>query len=71
MVVARSDGRVLRVPVSGRALKRGRQHLSWDTTVNRKPVSGPFLVRVEAKTFLGTTGLNAPVTLGVVPAPTK
>ncbi len=70
MVVARSDGRVLRVPVANRALKRGRHHLSWDATVRRTAAAGSFLIRVEAKTFLGTTGLNAPVALRAIPEAT-
>lgn len=61
--IARADGRVIRVPVASRGLRRGRQTLVWDATVKRRPVSGDFRVEVEARTFLGATSLSRAVRL--------
>lgn len=56
-------GRVVRIPVAGRALRRGHRVLTWDATIRRRPVAGVFRVQVEARTFLGATTLTRSVHL--------
>ena len=56
-------GGVLRVPIGSRHLRAGSQLLTWDGTLRRKPAVGRFRVEVEARTSLGRTRLDVPVTL--------
>ncbi len=57
------NGGLLRIPVASRHLRAGVQRLSWDGTLRRKPAIGRFRLEVEARTSLGRTKLDAPVTI--------
>ncbi|MEW6581684.1 MAG: phosphodiester glycosidase family protein [Actinomycetota bacterium] len=57
------DGRPLRTLRAGKALRAGPQLVTWDRTIRRKPAVGAFTVDVQARSSLGTTGLQAQTTL--------
>src|SRR5205085_10537102 len=62
-----SSGRTLRRLLDGRSLRRGPNVVVWDRTVKRKPAAGTYTIVVEARTFLGTTGLASDIALAAPP----
>jgi len=62
-----SSGRTVRRLLSGRSLRRGPNVVTWDRTIGRRPASGTYTIVVEARTFLGTTGLASDITLAAPP----
>jgi hypothetical protein len=63
VLVQDAAGRTLRRIAAGRSLARGAQVVPWDGTLGRRPARGSFRIVVEARTFLGLTGLQTDLTL--------
>jgi hypothetical protein len=56
-------GRTVKVLAAGRLMRAGAQGLTWNRIVRRQGAAGTFTVTVQARTFLGTSGLASPITL--------
>jgi hypothetical protein len=67
-----ASGRTLRRLLLERGLRAGPNLVVWDRTIGRRPApAGRYTILVEARTFLGLTGLAADVALAAPPKPPK
>jgi hypothetical protein len=65
-------GRTLRRLLVERGLRAGANLVVWDRTIGRRPArAGRYTILVEARTFLGPTGLAADVALAAPPKPAR
>jgi phosphodiester glycosidase len=70
VAVQDASGRTLRRLLVERGLRAGPNLVVWDRTIGRRPApAGRYTILVEARTFLGPTGLAADVALAAPPKP--
>jgi phosphodiester glycosidase len=64
-----AGGRTVRRLLVERSLRLGPNLVVWDRTLRGRPVAGAYTIVVEARTFLGTTGLASDIRLAAPPRP--
>jgi hypothetical protein len=70
VTVQDASGRALRRLLVDRSLRAGSNLVAWDRTLQRRPAkAGAYTIVVQARTFLGTTGLASDVQLAGPPRP--